>query len=228
MTGTDGPTDACTVPGLTNGDKYTFPVTATNGLGTSVPSPATTAITIGDPGPPTGVSATAAQNANSTVSWADPANTGSGALLSETATAADTSHPSSPSNGAQTCTYFEPASLSYNGGAPADQCNITGLTNGDSYTFSVTSTNAIGTGVSSAPSSAIVPSTVPGAPTIGTATSNANAESAVSFTAPASNGGAAISCYTVTAVRHDPNTGQAGRDRIGRRQPDHRQRSHQR
>ena len=50
VTGTDGPTDSCTVPGLTNGDAYTFAVTATNGLGTSVPSPATTPITIGDPG----------------------------------------------------------------------------------------------------------------------------------------------------------------------------------
>ncbi len=199
VVGTDGPSDSCTVPGLTNGDAYSFQVTATNGLGTSVPSPATTPITIGAPAPPTGVSATAAQNANSTVSWTDPGFTGVGPLLSETATAADTSNPSSPSNGLQ-CTYFEPASPSYVSAAPADQCNIAGLNNGDSYTFTVTSTNAAGTSVSSAPSAAIVPSTVPGAPTGVSATSNANAQSVVTFTAPTSNGGAAISSYTVSAT----------------------------
>ena len=199
VVGTDGPSDSCTVGGLTNGDAYTFAVTATNALGTSVPSPATTPITIGDPAPPTAVSATAAQNANSTISWTDPVNTGGGPLLSETATANDTSNPSSPTNGLQ-CTYFEPASPSYNSSAPVDQCNIAGLNNGDSYTFTVASTNAVGTGVSSAPSGAIVPSTVPGAPTASSATSNANAQSVVTFTAPASNGGAAISSYTVSAA----------------------------
>ncbi|MGA2837772.1 MAG: fibronectin type III domain-containing protein [Acidimicrobiales bacterium] len=191
VTGTDGPTDSCTVPGLTNGDNYSFQVTATNALGTSVPSPATTAITIGDPAAPTGVTATAAQNANSTISWTDPVNTGAGALLDETVTA-------SPGGG--TCTYFEPASPSYNPAAPADQCDIAGLTNGTSYTFTVTSTNSVGTGVSSAPSAAIVPSTVPGAPTGVSATSNANAQSVVTFTAPASNGGAAVTGYTVSAA----------------------------
>ena len=42
------------------------------------------------------------------------------------------------------------------------------------------------------------PATVPGAPTIGSATAGA-ASASVSFTAPASNGGAAITSYTVTA-----------------------------
>ncbi len=199
VVGTDGASDSCTVPGLTNGDAYSFQVTATNALGTSLPSPATTPITVGDPASPTGVSATAAQNAASTISWTDPTNTGSGPLLSETATATDLTHPADPSNGLQ-CTYYEPASPSYNGTAPADQCTIAGLNNGDSYTFTVASTNASGTGVSSAPSAAVVPSTVPGAPTGVSATSNANAQSVVSFTAPTANGGAAISSYTVSAA----------------------------
>ncbi len=200
VTGTDGPTDSCTVPGLTNGDEYTFQVTATNAHGTGAPSPATSAITIGDPASPTGVSATAAQNASSTVSWTDPVNSGAGPLLSETATATDTSNPSSPTNGS-TCTYYEPASPSYNPAAPADQCTVSGLNNGDTYTFTVASTNARRYGRAAPPRrQPIVPSTVPGAPTIGTATSNANAQSVVSFTAPASNGGAAITSYTVTAT----------------------------
>ena len=198
VTGTDGPSDSCTVPGLTNGDQYTFQVTATNALATSVPSPATTAIFIGAPTAPTGVSATAAQNAQSTVSWTDPANAGADPLLSETATATDVTNPSSATNGL-TCVYYEPASPNYNAAAPADQCTITGLTNGDSYTFAVTSTTSAGTGVASTASAPIVPSTAPGAPTIGTATSGANGQSVVSFTAPASNGGAAISSYTVSA-----------------------------
>ena len=43
---------------------------------------------------------------------------------------------------------------------------VGGLTNGDSYTFTVTATNANGTGAASAPSNAVTPTAPQGAPTI--------------------------------------------------------------
>ena len=74
---------------------------------------------------------------------------------------------------------------------------MTGLTNGTAYTFTVAAINAIGTGAASAQSNAVTPATVPGAPTIGTAT-RGNASATVTWTAPASNGGAVITGYVVT------------------------------
>ena len=72
--------------------------------------------------------------------------------------------------------------------------------NGTSYTFRVAAINAIGTGNQSADSNAVTPvapATVPGAPTIGTATAG-NAQATVTWSAPASNGGSAITGYVVT------------------------------
>ena len=63
----------------------------------------------------------------------------------------------------------------------------------------MTATNASGTGIASDASNSVTPSTTPGAPTSVTATSAANAQSVVSWSAPASNGGATITGYTVTS-----------------------------
>ena len=76
---------------------------------------------------------------------------------------------------------------------------VTGLTNGTSYTFSVAAINGIGESVQSARSNSVIPratTTVPGAPTIGTA-SRGNASAVVRWTAPASNGGSAITGYSI-------------------------------
>ncbi|WP_214109611.1 DUF7927 domain-containing protein [Acrocarpospora catenulata] len=74
---------------------------------------------------------------------------------------------------------------------------LTGLTAGASYTFTVAAVNAIGTGTASAQSNAVVPYTVPGQPTITSATAG-DGSATLTWTAPSSNGGSAITSYVVT------------------------------
>jgi hypothetical protein len=76
---------------------------------------------------------------------------------------------------------------------------VQGLTNGDSYTFTVTAINGVGPSVASSPTTAVVPATVPGAPTIGSATAGTG-QATVTFTRPASDGGSALLDYTVKAI----------------------------
>ena len=78
---------------------------------------------------------------------------------------------------------------------------MTGLTNGTAYTFTVIATNAVDTGPASGPSNAVTPTgsaTAPGAPT-GVTAIPGNTQATVSWSAPASNGGSAITGYTVTS-----------------------------
>lgn len=169
----------CTVGGLTNGVPYTFTVTATNAAGTGPASSASTPVSPRVlPGAPTGVGATPG-DASALVSWAAPASDGGSAITGYAVT-------STP--GSRTCTT-----------SGALSCTVSGLTNGLAYGFTVTATNAAGTGPASSASTPVTPSTVPGAPT-GVTAAAGNASAQVSWTAPASDGGSPVSGYVVTAA----------------------------
>lgn len=73
---------------------------------------------------------------------------------------------------------------------------LTGLTAGSSYAFRVAAVNAFGTGAASPASAAVVPYTLPGAPTI-TSVSAGTTAVRLAWTAP-SNGSSPITGYTVT------------------------------
>ncbi|MBF0485087.1 MAG: fibronectin type III domain-containing protein, partial [Candidatus Omnitrophica bacterium] len=169
-TGTASPIVVTT---LTNGTAYTFTVTATNAVGTSVPSAASNSVTPATvPGAPTIGTATPG-NAQASVTFTPPASNGGSPITGYTVTS-------------------NPGGITATG--TASPIVVTTLTNGTAYTFTVTATNAVGTSVPSAASNSVTPATVPGAPTIGTATPG-NAQASVTFTPPASNGGSPITGY---------------------------------
>ncbi|MFC5452338.1 S-layer homology domain-containing protein [Paenibacillus aestuarii] len=125
-----------TVTGLTNGTAYTFTVTATNAVGTSVPSASSNSVTPKTvPSAPT-IGSVAASDGQVTVSFIPPASNGGSSITSYTVT----SNP-----GGLTAT---------DAGSPI---TVTGLTNGTAYTFTVTATNAAGNSVSSASSASVKP-----------------------------------------------------------------------
>ncbi|HEY5202584.1 MAG TPA: fibronectin type III domain-containing protein [Acidothermaceae bacterium] len=177
--GTTSGATSVPVSGLTDGTSYTFTVTATNSVGTSAPSVASTPVVpAAVPGAPTAVSGVAGDG-QVTVSWAAPAANGS-AITSYLVT----------SSGGQT-----------QGTTGATSAVVGGLTDGTSYTFTVTATNSVGTGPVSAPSSSVVPvapTSVPGAPTAVNATPG-DGQVTVSWTPPAASGSSPITSYLVTS-----------------------------
>ena len=127
------PGTSCSISGsLTNGTAYTFSAIATNSVGSSSPSTASSAVTpIGPPAAPINVSATAGDG-GATISFTAPNANGS-AITGYLVTALDQNGV--PLNPAVTCTP----------NAGATSCEITtGLTNGVPYKFSVVATNGVG------------------------------------------------------------------------------------
>ncbi len=184
-----------TVTGLTDGTPYTFTVTATNGVGTGPASSASTPVTplaaATAPGAPTGVSAVPGDG-QAQVSWTAPVSNGGSPITAYTVTSSPGSFTAST--------------------AGATSALVTGLTDGTPYTFTVVATNTVGDSPASSPSSAVTPvpaPVVPGAPTGVTAVAG-ETQATISWTAPASDGGAAITMYTVTSSPDGITTTTAG------------------
>jgi len=159
--------------GYAGPDSFTY--TATNVGGTS--APATVTITV----LPASISISPTSLPNSTV----------GTAFSQTITSSGGTAPYSYAVTAGAL----PAGLSL---SSSGMLNGT-PTAGGTYNFAITATDAsFGTGpyVGSRAYTFTVNAALPGAPTIGTATAG-NAQATVTFTAPASNGGSAITGYTV-------------------------------
>ncbi|MEL4239419.1 putative Ig domain-containing protein [Shewanella xiamenensis] len=159
------------ITGLTNGTAYTFTVTATNGIGTGTASAASNSAT---------------PKADQTITFAQPSNYNFGTTpnLSATSDSGLTVTFSSSTTGV--CTVSGVA-LTF---VSAGTCTIDADQAGNSATNAATTVTQ----------SFTVNAVVPDAPTIGTATAG-DAEATVTFTAPASTGGASILAggYTVTA-----------------------------
>ena len=180
-----------TITGLTNGKRYQATVQAVNKAGQSDWSPwsalATPANKPSAPSAPTLTHGVASLS----VSWSAPANNG------EAISDYDVQYRACTKSADLTCasnpTWGSWTDHSHTG--TTTTASITGLTNGTAYQVQVRATNAVGTGSWSA-SAKEQPNTVPGAPgapTLGVWHASLN----VSWSAPSSNGGSAISDYDV-------------------------------
>ncbi|MEP6463554.1 MAG: fibronectin type III domain-containing protein, partial [Frankiaceae bacterium] len=125
-----------------------------------------------------------AGNASATVTWTAPTSTGGSPITGYTVNA----YAGTSTTPAATAT----------AAAAATSLSVTGLTNDTAYTFTVSATNAVGTGPESARSNAVTPIGPATAPGMGTA-APANTAAVVNWTPPTSTGGATITSYRVRA-----------------------------
>ncbi len=132
------------------------------------------------PGAPTGVTATADANAPATVTWT---RTGEHRRRADHRLHGDLERAGRRTD------------LSPWTDAGPLTCTVTGLTNGRPTPSRSRPPTRVGTGPASAASTAVTPATVPGAPT-GVAATAANTQAMVTWTRPASTGGAVITGYT--------------------------------
>ena len=176
-TWTVGPLN-CTVSGLTNGTTYRATVRAYSALGPGLASANSTSfVPYKAPSAPSIVSISPSDG-QITVTWSAASNNGS----------AITRYDVEAQPGGNSC------STSGTG----TSCTISPLTNGTAYSISVYATNEAGGGDVASSDTLITPRTLAGAPT-NLVISPGDKQLGVSWRTPSSNGGSAVTSYTVTA-----------------------------
>jgi hypothetical protein len=171
-------------PGLSKTTSYTFTVKAINALGKSVASAGTSTLPVTVPGKPATILLGSTGNGSITVTYTAPTLDG-GSAVTGYVVQAFAPLATEPTD---TC----------ESNASTLTCTLTGLTNGVKYQVRVFAKNGVGTGVSFNKLTNVVPSTTPGRANITTLTAGAG-QVTVAWTAPLSNGGSAITGYTVQA-----------------------------
>ena len=187
---TSGASSPLVVSTLTNAKTYTCTAVATNVSGNSAASAATASfVAAAAPSAPVITGVTRGSN-SAIVAFTDSANGD-----------AITAH-------LVTCTSSN-LGVTKTGTGASSPITVSALTNAKTYTCTLTATNSFGTSAASAASASFVAATVPGAPTIGTVT-HSGGNAVVAFTAPASNGGSAITGYTATCTSTNGGTTRTG------------------
>ena len=174
--------------GLTAGETRHYRVSAinTNGTGTASNVDSATTAATSAPGAPTGLTATASGTTQIDLSWTAPGSTGGSAITGYKIEVAPdgTSWTDQVANtGNANTTYAH-----------------TGLTAGETRHYRVSAINTTGTGTASNVDSATTDASVPGAPTGLTATASGTTAINLSWTAPGSTGGSAITGYKIEVV----------------------------
>ncbi len=156
-------------------------------IGDASPSASTRAVI---PGAPTGLT-TIPGNEQVDLSWTAPSDTGGSPIT-------DYTIQYSSNSGTSWNDFVDEVS-------PQTSATVTGLTNGTEYTFQVAAVNAAGAGSFATTDASVVPATIAGAPT-GVVGTSGNTQVTLSWTAPGSTGGNAITDYV---VQYSSNSGSS-------------------
>src|SRR2546426_932858 len=171
--------------GLTHTTTYTYRVSAINSVGTSSTSSTAPATTLAvAPSTPTGLTATTVSASQISLSWSAPADNGGSAISGYKVERS--------TDGGTTWSTIVP-----NSGSASTAYSDTGLAHGVTYAYKVSAVNSVGTSSPSNTASATTLAVAPSTPTGLTATTVSSSQVSLTWTAPADNGGSAVTGYNI-------------------------------